>query len=314
MIRKVFSLLLAVLFVSSVAVAQNKKVVEPCLTTEVNNNYKQTFPEIEKYEDQLRAHINEQIKNIKLGRANAKGTFGPDDILHIPVVVHIVHDYGFRDYIPDNDIYALIDDINEVFMKQNADTANVITPWKPYIGNPKITFHLAQKDPLGNPTTGITRRQSYLTDGGDNQAKFDQWDPKSYLNIWFIEVIGRGAVGGGTVLAYATPPASGAAFPYGDGIIGAARHIDTRKTIPHEVGHILNLIHPWGNIQVSAACTGDDEVDDTTPTTGHFGDGSPYGNTAAADCTPTTLYDVSCNGSSSNFGKNIIRYYARSSN
>lgn len=295
MIRKVFSLLLVAFSVSTVAIAQNK-VVEPCATTEVSNQFKQAFPEIEKYENQLRTHIKEQMKSLKLNRASAKGTFGPNDTLHIPVVIHIVHDYeSGDDYISDKQIYALMDDINETFLMQNtADLANVITPWKPYVGNPKIMFHLAQKDPLGNATTGITRTQSYLSDGGDDQAKLGQWDPSSYLNIWFIKRIGRGASGGGTVLAYATPPASAAAFPYGDGIIGAAEHIDTRKTIPHEIGHILNLIHPWGNVAVSTDCTGDDEVDDTTPTTGHFGNGNPYGATAAATCNNTTLYDTSC--------------------
>ena len=305
MIRRLFSLLLVVLFSAGATQAQHNHVL-PCQATEVNNSYKESFPEIQKYEDQLRAYIKEEMKSLKLGnRSAAKGTFGPDDILHIPVVVHVVHDYGTTDYVTDDRIHQLLAHINETFMKENADTNQVITPWKPYIGNPKVMFHLAQKDPLGNPTTGITRRQSYLTDGGDDQAKFDQWDPSSYLNIWIIRRIGRG-ISSGVVAAYAVFPASAAAFPYTDGIISSAGQILNNKTIPHEIGHILNLIHTWGNIQVATNCSGDDEVDDTTPTSGHFGSGNPFGNTANGNCNTASLYDTSCTNNETSLSKILL--------
>lgn len=293
MIRKVFSLLFVGMMASGVAMAQSK-VQLPCTTTEMNDSYKQTFPEIQKYEDELRTYIQEEMKSLKLGnRASAKGTFGPNDVLHVPVVVHVIHDYTTADYVSDNDVFQLIDQINEVYMKRNADTSDVIAPWKPYIGNPNITFHLATKDPYGNPTTGITRRRSYLSNGGDDQAKFDQWDPTSYLNIWIIRRIGRG-IDVGVVAAYAVFPASAAAFPYTDGIISSASSLLSNKTIPHEIGHILNLIHTWGNVAVAASCTGDDEVDDTTPTTGHYGSNPSYGQTANGRCDALSLYDTSC--------------------
>lgn len=292
MIRKVFSLLPVVLMAFGVAKGQDVHI--PCTTTEVNASYKQSFPEIAKYEKQLKDFIAEGVKNMAFDAARSKGTaFGPDDVLHIPVVVHVVHDYGNTDYVSDNDVYALIDQINEVYMKMNSDTNNVITPFKKYIGNPKMTFHLATKDPSGKPTTGITHRQSYLTDGGDDQAKFGQWDPASYLNIWTIRRIGRG-ITNGVVAAYATFPSSAAAFPYTDGIITSAGSMLSNKTIPHEIGHCLNLFHTWGNIQVATNCTGDDEVDDTPPTTGHFSNGDPYGNTANGNCNAASLYDTSC--------------------
>lgn len=292
MIRKVFSLLPVVLIAFGAAKAQG--VHEPCATTEVNASYKQSFPEIANYEKQLKDFIAEGIKNMSFDDARSKGTaFGPDDILHIPIVVHVVHDYGNTDYVSDNDVFRLIDEINEVYLKQNSDTTNVIAPFKKYIGNPKVMFHLATKDPSGKPTTGITRRQSYLTNGGDDQAKFDQWDPASYLNIWTIQRIGRG-ISNGVVAAYATFPSSAAAFPYTDGIITSAGSIFSNKTIPHEIGHCLNLFHTWGNIQVATNCTGDDEVDDTPPNSGHFGNGDPYGNTANGNCNTASLYDTSC--------------------
>lgn len=304
MIRKVFSLLPVVLMMLSAAKAQTTQV--PCTTTEVNESYRQSFPEIAKYEEQLKAFITEGVKSMNMDRARGKGTaFGENDTLHIPVVVHVVHDYGSVDYVSDDDIYQLIDQINEVYLKMNSDTSEVIAPFKPYIGNPKMMFHLATKDPLGRPTKGITRRRSYLTAGGDDQAKFDQWDPASYLNIWTIRAIGRG-ISNGVVAAYAVFPSSAAAFPYTDGIITSAGSMLSNKTIPHEIGHILNLYHTWGNIQVATNCTGDDEVDDTPPTTGHFGNGDPYGTTANGNCNNASLYDTSCTNNVNTLAKILL--------
>lgn len=290
MIRKVFSLLPIVLMAFGIAKAQTQL---PCSTTEMNDEYKRLYPKVQQSEDQLRAFIAEGMKNFNYGNALSKGTaFGPDDVLHIPVVVHVIHDYG-AEYVDDQDIYDMIDQINEVYSAKNTDLSNVIAPFKPYIGNPKMQFHLATRDPKGKPSTGITRRQSYLTVGGDDQAKLDQWDPTSYLNIWTINKIGRQPTSG-QILAYAVFPSSAAQTPYTDGIIAGYQFINKDKTVPHEIGHIFNLYHTWGNVPVATNCNGDDEVDDTPPTTGHFGGGSPFGNTANGNCDNASLYDTSC--------------------
>lgn len=306
MIRKVFSLLPVVLMAFGFANAQDGQL--PCTTNEVNDSYKKSFPEIEAYEKQLKVFIDEAMKNIDVDRARSKGTndpSNPDAILHIPVVVHVVHDYGTVDYVSDDDVFRLIEDINEVFMKRNADTIDVIAPFKKYIGSPNIMFHLATKDPMGRPTTGITHRRSYLTDGGDDQAKFDQWDPTSYLNIWTIRRIGRG-ITNGVVAAYAVFPSSAGAFPYTDGIITSAGSIFSNKTIPHEIGHILSLFHTWGNIGVATRCGEDDEIDDTPPTTGHFSNGNPFGATANGFCNAASLYDTSCTNNLQSMSKILL--------
>jgi hypothetical protein len=208
----------------------------------------------------------------------------------VPVVVHIVHDYG-SEYISDNAVFTMIKEMNDRYNARNADLSQVIDPFQPIIGNANIEFRLAQKDPVGNPTTGITRKRSYLTKGGDEQAKFDLWAPNRYLNIWMVRVIGRGTAGG-TVLAYATPPSSGAANPYGDGVLSIASEatggIAGKSTIAHETGHYLNLAHPWNSSGAGAGVScGDDDVDDTPPTKGHFG--------ASGNCENWYyLYDTNC--------------------
>jgi hypothetical protein len=274
-----------------------------CGTSEQQAVDMKQYPQIAELEKQIRQEMmNLDVKSLGKSK-DADGV-----TLHIPVVVHVIHDYGADNYFTDNEIYQMMDDINRVYRAENPDLANVIAPFKKYIGNPQIQFHLATKDPLGRPTKGITRRQSYLTKGGDNQAKFDLWAPDSYINIWIIEYIGR-PIDGGFVAAYATPPSTAAVLPYIDGVIGRAKSANANKTIAHELGHILNLMHPWGSGPVSMAC-GDDDVDDTPPTTGHFGtppNNSPYKETAGGDCNnPKVLYDTTCIHTRRTIGKIFI--------
>jgi hypothetical protein len=164
--------------------------------------------------------------------------------------------------------------------------ASVIQPFKEYIGKINFTFKLATIDPAGNRTTGITRNYSYLANGGDEAAKFDPWPSDRYMNIWTESYIGRGTAGG-IVLAYATPPASGAANPYSDGLIsradatGANSALD--NTIEHEIGHFFNLAHTWGGGEITAHVCGDDGVDDTPPTKGHFSTCELYDTACASN-------------------------------
>lgn len=290
MLRKAILFLSAVIGLGSAANAQS------CFTSEMHQQYLSENSDIAVYEAQLKAQIQEQMQKYAANNSSRlKTTADPTDTLKIPVVVHVIHDYNSANYVADDEIYDLIKSITTVYLKQNSDISAVIAPFKQYIGNPKIEFYLATRDPQGKPTTGITRRFSYLTYGGDDQAKFDQWAPDTYLNLWVINAIGRG-ITNGVVAAYATLPPTAASLPYIDGVIASASQLNANKTIPHEFGHILNLFHPWGNGQVASAC-GDDEVDDTPPTTGHFSNGSPFGNTANGFCNAASLYDTTCTNS-----------------
>jgi hypothetical protein len=255
----------------------------PCATDEMHKLYKQQHPEIAEYEKQL----NESIAAFIAGRSNAgivasktTATHSDTDYYDIPVVVHIVHNYG-SELVKDSIVYGMIRDLNTFYSAQN-NLAPIIQPFKKYIGNAKIRFHLATKDPLGNPTTGITHRLSYLTYGGDDQAKFDLWPPHNYYNIWSENVIGRGTTSG-IVLAYSTFPSSAEAFPYNDGVISRADRLLDVTTIPHESGHYFDLLHPWNSGTGVGEVCGDDEVDDTPPTKGHF-----------SVCGSAQLYDTTC--------------------
>jgi len=279
---KKFLLLLSVMAGTTLTLEAQK-----CATAETYRADKQRHPEILKYEQQLEKDIRAQLLKMDL-RQYMKTTGAADSdtvMINIPVVVHVIHDYG-NEYVSDNAIYQMVKEMNIAYNALNtAELAQVIAPFQPYIGNVRVHFYLATKDPQGNPTHGITRRRSYLTQGGDNQAKYDLWAPSSYMNIWLENHIGL-SLGVGTVLAYATPPASAAANVYYDGVISDSRFITSQPganyTIPHEAGHYFNLKHPWDSSNQGAgqAC-GDDDVDDTPPTTGHFSTCPLYDTTCA---------------------------------
>ncbi len=260
-----------------------------CATDEVNNRYLRQHPEIALYNQQLERDIAANIQQLK-STVMMRGTADTDTaFLTIPVVVHIIHDYG-TEYLSDDKVYQMMDELNTVYSKQNlSQLSQVINTFVPYIGNMHIRFRLATKDPGGNPTHGITRSRTYLTAGGDDQAKLDFWPQNEYLNIWFERVIGLGATGGGIVAAYSMTPGSAQFAPEYDGLIANYQFINSTgsgsNTVPHEIGHFLNLSHPWGNTNSAGVSCGDDNVDDTPPTKGHFGGCDVYDVTCATNYT-----------------------------
>ena len=282
--KKYLSLLLAIFCIAGKSKAQ----VQPCYTDEIRKRQIAEHPEILMYEAKLEKQISDGLKHIdfsKVGRTTGVDELGnPDFWYDIPIVVHVIHDFGAENVTDDQ----IFDDLilwNQVYAEQNsADTAAVISPFKKWIGNPHIRLHLATKDPSGNPTHGITRHRSYLTYTGGEQSKFDVWPPSSYVNIWSVN---RMSSGNTQAAAYAFPPSSAASNPWGDGIITLYDYLHNdipggSKTINHEMGHVFNLAHTWGGTNNPEVSVGDDNVDDTPPTKGH----NPGG------CTATALFDT----------------------
>jgi len=244
-------------------------------TRQLLKEHPELATKIENNEKLMEAQIASVLKNQRYNKlAKTTNTLGTDSFV-IPVVVHVIHNYGTED-VTDASINTMIANLNIYYNERNTDLGGVIPPFKQYIGDMHIGFHLATKDPTGQPTRGVTRRVSYLTNGGDNFAKFDLWDPSAYLNIWIESVIGLSAdVSGSVVAAYSQLPNVGSADPFIDGLITAAPFIAGQSyayIISHEVGHYLGLLHPFGsnNTGCAAAGCGDDGVDDTPPTTGEF--------------------------------------------
>lgn len=173
----------------------------------------------------------------------------------IPVVVHIVKNPDNQEMdITDQEIYRQIEIINECYNLQNTDVDQVPPMFDTLIGNPQIEFCLATVDPNGFSTTGITRTTTDVatfSSVSDNikhsdLGGVDAWDTDSYLNIW----VGKISSG---VLGYAHTPTANiehgehglvVGYPY----FGETDHSQygDGKTAVHEIGHYLNLKHPWG--------------------------------------------------------------------
>jgi len=185
----------------------------------------------------------------------------------IPVVVHVVH-YGGSENISKAQIEDQIRVLNEDYQRLNPDTVNTPAVFQPVAGNTQVEFRLAQLDPDGNCTDGITRIYSPLTYNARNNVKSLRcWPRDKYLNMWIVNSIANVNGSPGTVIGFAQFPGGADST---DGVVikydymgtngAAANSQGAGRTATHEVGHWLNLRHIWGD----ATC-GNDYVNDTPP-------------------------------------------------
>lgn len=209
----------------------------------------------------------------------------------IPVVFHIIHNNG-----PENISTAQILDalaiLNRDYKKLNADTSVIVHGFDTIAAGMDIEFRLAQIDPQGNCTNGITRRQSSETYIGDDESKLDYWSSNKYLNIWVVASMENGVAG----YAYYPSAVDGPGImATKDGVIILHNYVGSigtsnpgrSRALTHEVGHYLNLAHPWGNTNNPGVACGDDGVSDTPITKG-----STTCNVNLNDCTPGVFENV----------------------
>jgi len=218
---------------------------------------------------ETRTQYLKSLETIK--QANYKN----DAIRVIPVVIHVLHTGGSNN-IADTQIFDAMEIINRDFNKLNPDTASVIDEFQNSIANVGIEFKLAQKDPNGNCTKGITRSYSELTNNaGENVKDFIKWDPSKYLNVWVVSNIEIGAGG------YSYYPGEAPNNDANAGIVVLASQFgsigesngnnSSNRTLTHEIGHYLSLNHTWGNSNennIQDNCYDDDGISDTPLTIG----------------------------------------------
>ena len=184
----------------------------------------------------------------------------------IPVVVHIVYRTADEN-ISDGQVKSQIKALNRDYSASNSDKNDTPAVWQGLIGNARIKFALATKDPKGKTTKGITRTKTkHDSFGTDDKVKrvstggASAWPTSKYLNLWICSL-------GNGLLGYAQFPGGPAAT---DGVVilntafgttgTAAAPFKLGRTAVHEVGHWLNLNHMWGD---TSDCSGTDHVGDT---------------------------------------------------
>lgn len=201
---------------------------------------------------------------------------GNQQIYVIPVVFHIIHQGGTEN-ISDDQVYDAVSILNKDFRKQNADTTQIVTAFQDIAADCGIEFRLATLDPNGDCSSGIVRISSELTFVGDDPGlkELSYWPRNSYLNIWVCASISDGVAGFSNY-----PSTVNANWAAGeDGIVIRSDYIGSigtsnatrSRALSHEVGHWLNLVHPWGGSNspgLADNCDMSDFVDDTPQTIG----------------------------------------------
>jgi zinc-dependent metalloproteinase lipoprotein len=206
-----------------------------------------------------------------------------DKLLKIPVVFHIIHNNPANIIGGTNNANITDEQIKSQIVALNEDYRRKVNT-KGFNSNPvgadmEIEFELAVRDPNGVASTGITRTFVDKTTWdflGDNKtiANKIHWDYEKYLNIWVMRSDGR-------TIGYSGFPYDSKLVGLGataqdildqntfDGVIVDYRYVGTccgvvgttynfGRTITHEIGHYLGLLHPNGDENC-----GTDYCDDT---------------------------------------------------
>ncbi|MDN5202863.1 choice-of-anchor J domain-containing protein [Fulvivirgaceae bacterium BMA10] len=263
------------LHVGSILLAQEK-----CGTVLLEEIKKQNNPSresIHQFEDWLQNKIKDR-KFRSSAQGEAERQAGP---YIIPVVVHVIHlgePVGTGSNISDDQIISQIDVLNEDFRRLNSDANLTLSQFKPVAADAEIEFRLAQRDPEGLATTGITRtlstRAFWGINDGEALSSLSYWPAEDYLNIWVTNL-------SGTLLGFAQLPVSNlegledaSNNRLSDGIVvryesfGSVNKGDfpvleepfhLGRTTTHEVGHFFGLRHIWGD----GGCSVDDFCADT---------------------------------------------------
>jgi len=244
-----------------------------CGTMEADAALRARYPEMGTLEDfERRMQQALQAQDIR----------GPQEVITIPVVVHVVHNgepVGTGPNISRAQILSQIDVLNEDYRRNGAGFNN-----HPAGADVEIQFAMALVDPSGNPLAepGIHRvngGRAFWEDGiiDSNLKPNTIWDPNRYCNIWTVQFGGQtsGLLGYAQFPSLSSLPGFEQNMGPGqtDGVVirwqsfgrvgNLSAPYDRGRTATHEIGHWLGLRHIWGD----GDCTVDDFCADT-PTAG----------------------------------------------
>lgn len=234
----------------------------PCGTPLYRLLEEKKYPEIQIYRKLQEEKTHQFISKLKSGQQSTA-------LITIPVVVHVVFSSGHpRQNISNEQIYSQIEALNRDFRRWNPDTLHTPEIFRSLAADTQIEFKLARRTPEGFPSNGITRTMSQHQDFTLETDKVKHtnlggksiWNRDEYLNIWvcnlqegllgYAQYPGGRSDTDGIVISYRAFGTEGTATP--------PNHMG--RTLAHEVGHWLNLMHTWGD---EDTCDATDYVDDT---------------------------------------------------
>lgn len=209
-----------------------------------------------------------------------------NEVVYLPVVVHVMHNgegIGEGPNLSNERINRQIEILNEDY-RRKVETKGFND--HPDGGDAQIEFVLAKKTPTGAQTNGINRinvSQINVPELGYNQNHFAQyayWNPNEYINIWtsaLPESMMCLVLGSATAPETDLPGTEYLPVPgptdaegilinwmhFGESDIDC--HARFGRTLTHEMGHYLGLLHTWG----SGDCETNDFCDDTPAVDSH---------------------------------------------
>jgi PKD repeat protein len=252
--RKALSILsLAFAFYGFASAQQHEEI--PCFTDEMLAKAIKENPALL----QKQTEHEDALYN-KVHVANKRSSSGCE-VRIIPTVFHIIHNNGSEN-ISDAIVDQYVQQVNDVWRFQNVDIEDVDTAWQGVVTDMQVELRLAKFDENGDSTNGIVRVESAQTsNAGDNVKALSQWDPDRYLNIYVVRTIANS--GSGTILGYAYFPwMESSTRPPG---IMIRSDVLNRQTLAHELGHYLDLYHPFQNSCGTDCKNTGDRVCDTPP-------------------------------------------------
>ncbi len=224
------------------------------------------FAQAQECVTQLMDSRSVEIKN-EIERELAGADFeGLRSVQCLQTVVHVLWN-STNDNLTDSVVQANIELVNRDLRRQNADANLTPDYFLPVAADTEIELRLAQVDPNGQSTNGITHTytDSISFYGELDHMKYDStggvdaWDTEHYLNIWLVRHVEFNIPGGGVVLGYSTLPGD---LPEAEkGIVVMAVQFGSGqgwRTLTHELGHFTCLLHPLAD-----SCYNADLVDDT---------------------------------------------------
>jgi PKD repeat protein len=257
---KRFLILSLTFFVSLATYAQQQ--AEPCLTDYLTQQIYNNNPALaEQQKEQFFSLYQQRLQNVGIVKKSGTKRI-------IPVVFHVIHTYG-PENISREQIVDQIRVLNEDFSRTNADKTNTRSIFEGDAAECDVEFRLATIDPSGNCTDGVTRTYSELTSETRDEVKtLIRWDNTKYLNVWVVKSIRsqNSDQPGTTTLGFAYLPYSLPNTANLDGIVICSDFVGTigtsspakgGRTLTHEVGHYLGLLHPFSDGN-STGCGGSD--------------------------------------------------------
>ena len=276
---------------------KNNSSNKPVKSTKINpeNGYSRCLTT--EYEEFLRAKNPQrlspaQFENwiapiIATQKENSKNSRTQQVVFNIPVVIHVIHNGDpintSASHTGENISYAQaasqITVLNQDFRRMLGTPGNGSTGYNLGV-DCEINFVLAQQDENGILTNGVDRvnmgQTSWSVEDIDAIVKPQtQWDPTKYLNMWVVRLSDE------TLLGYAQFPSNSTlggintngGLANSDGVVASYNAFGTiaandgtfemnqsynlGRTMTHEVGHWLGLIHIWGD---DATCTGNNST------------------------------------------------------